>query len=1230
MFKKVDNRKNLPEVEHEIIEYWRKNNIFKKSVEKNKENQKYVFFDGPPFANGLPHYGHIMANSLKDAVTRYWNMKGFFVPRTNGWDCHGLPVEYEIEKSLNISGKKEIEKFGIDNFNLQCKESVFKYSSEWAKLFERIGRWVDFEQTYATLENSYMESIWWVFKSIWDKEMVYKSYKSMHICPRCVTPLSNFEVSQGYKDVTDLSVTAKFELLDEKNTFILAWTTTPWTLPGNTALAVGKNIDYIKIKSGENFYILAKELLEKVMKDKEFEVIESFKGENLENKKYKPLFDYFINKDVENIENSYRVILADFVSIEDGTGIVHIAPSFGEDDLNAGKVNKLAFIKHVDMEGNFTSEVTDFAGKFVKGQDQNIADYLIKKGFLFSKESYRHSYPHCWRCDTPLLNYATGSWFIKVSEIIEKLLENNQKISWQPPHIKDGRFGKWLENARDWAISRNRYWGAAIPIWECKSCGECKCIGSIDELSENEKTSIHFYMARHGEYEGTLNNTIHSDPSVKLGLTENGIKQAEKLADEIKNEKIDVVISSELLRSQETASILAKKFNLDVIVSPLINEMHFGEYDSKHVTEHQNLFNSSKELIEKKISPEIENLQDIVERMKKFVQYVKNTYKGKKVLIVSHGTPLMALEVALGRITIENAAYKVRNGKLMKNCEYKKFVIGNEPIDNVGELDLHKPYIDNVILTCEKCGDKMHRISEVFDCWFESGAMPYAQLHYPFENKSEFEENFPAHFIAEGLDQTRGWFYTLHVLSTILFDKPAFNNVIVNGILLAADGEKLSKRKKNYPDPNDLFESRGVDAVRYFLYTSTAPLAEDVRFSEKHVEEVVKKTILTLWNTYSFFVTYANIDNWNTEKFNLKATNKLDKWIISELQTLIQGVSKYMDEYNLTQAARLFTDFIDNLSNWYVRRSRRRFWKSENDDDKNEAYSILYYVLLNLAKLMAPFTPFISEEIFTNLTGKESVHMENWPEADNKLIDLNLNEEIAIMRKIVELGHRCRANAKVKVRQPLNKLIVALPEFEKFHLDVDVLKEELNIKNIEFINKATEIAKPSVKINFRVVGERLKEKMKSLIEAVNMSNYEILEDGKIKISDEILDPSLDEATIVFTASKGSQHMEISGEKGLVVALDTNITEILKKEGIARDIIRYTQELRKEADYNVDDRIYLYLESKDLQNVISEFAEFIMKETLALEIQQKGNFEWDLEKEEQIDKNKILIAVRNVK
>ncbi|MCX6735018.1 MAG: isoleucine--tRNA ligase [Candidatus Peregrinibacteria bacterium] len=1073
MFKKVDVRQSFPAMEKNVLKYWEDNKIFEKSVEQRRDAEKFVFYDGPPFANGLPHYGHILATALKDAVTRYWTMKGYYVPRTNGWDCHGLPVEYEIEKELGLSGRKAIVEYGVENFNAKCRESVFRYTDQWKGLLQRVGRWVDFEDTYATLDNDYMESIWWVFKQIWDKKMVYTGFKSMHICPRCETALSNFEVSQGYKDVTDMTVTAKFKLKEdalkaikakEKDVYVLAWTTTPWTLPGNVALAFGEDIKYVKVQAGGlplmahdyskqkgpefpsessgpvEYYIVAEKLCESVFGNIPYEIIETIDHKKLVGTHYEPLFDYYVKAELPG--KLYEINIGDFVTTEDGTGVVHIASMFGEDDYNFGLKYGFAQINHVYMDGTFKPEVTEFAGKTVIGQNSNVADFIAAKGLLFKKYNYKHSYPHCWRCDTALINYSTRSFFIKVTDIKEKLQKNNQKIHWQPEHVKDGRFGKWLDGVRDWSISRNRFWGCAIPVWEC-DCGEQVCIGSIEELG------------------------------------------------------------------------------------------------------------------------------------------------------------------------------KLSGGKL--------------PMNN-GEIDLHKPYIDDVTMKCKTCSAVMHRVPDVLDCWFESGSMPYAQLHYPFENKAEFENNFPANFIAEGLDQTRGWFYTLHVLSTILFDKPAFQNVIVNGILLAADGEKLSKRKKNYPDPGLLFESQGVDSTRYFLYNSTAPLAEDVRFSEKHVEEIVKKFTLTLWNTYSFFVTYANIDNFEPDqKFEkFQPENKLDKWILSELNTLIQEVTDKMDAYNLTWSVRPMQAFIENLSNWYVRRSRRRFWKSQNDGDKNQAYQTLYIVLMQFTKLLAPFMPYISDEIYQNLSGgmKASVHLEDWPKANKYLINDELNKEMHLIRLVVNLGHSVRAKAKIKVRQPLVKVQIALPEDVDGSLletQKEVILEELNVKEFEIIKEASAIVERIVMPNPKALGPKFGKDVQFIINNLKAGEYKV-EGSIIKVGP--FELSGDDVEVGF---RGKPGFDVASEEGVVVSLDTHITEELKKEGFARDLVRSIQELRKDADYQVDDRIYVSIEAPtgEVADAVTAFADYIKRETLAEELQQSGNLEWDKEIIVDLDGVSVKVAVRKI-
>jgi isoleucyl-tRNA synthetase len=1049
-FKPVKNNQDLAQLELEKLAYWEENKTFQKSLSQHQNGEKKVFFDGPPFANGLPHYGHLMISSVKDALARYWTMRGFYVPRVAGWDCHGVPVEYAIEKAHNIRGKADIEKIGIKKFNADCRASVFQYTQEWEQVMERMGRWVDFENGYATLDNNYMESIWWGFRQIWDKGLVYKGYKPMHISTGLETPLSNFEASLNYKDITDYSLTAKFELVDQPGVFVLAWTTTPWTLPGNQALAIGAEIEYVLVESSGEKFVVAKARVEEVFKDKEHQILSDVAAKDLIGKRYKPLFNYYIDPEF------FQIFAGDFVTTESGTGIVHIAGGFGEDDYNLINEKGLKPIVHVEMNGNFKAEVTDFAGKYVKGQDQNIGKWLQEKGLFFSAENYRHSYPHCERTDTPLLNYVTDSWYIRVTEVKDRLMANNQKINWQPEHIRDGRFGKWLEGARDWSISRSRYWGCPLPIWQNAS-GDMICVGSIAEL--------------------------------------------EKLA-----------------------------------------------------------------------------------------------------------------------------------GKL--------------PLDDEGKLDLHKPFIDQITFRHPDHLDSddekylMKRIPEVFDCWFESGSMPYAQLHYPFENKELFEKNFPADFIIEAIDQTRGWFYTLNVLATILFDRPAFKNAICTGHINAADGEKLSKSKKNYPDPTALFASKGVDAVRFYLYQSPVVLGDGVRFSEQHVDEFLKKFNLTIWNTYSFFVTYANIDGWTNEKLvkDFQPKHSLDQWILSELNALIAQIDQQMEVYNLMKATRPMVDFVDNLSNWYIRRSRRRFWKSENDQDKDEAYQTLYTVLVVFSKLLAPFMPYLAEEIYRNLTGKESVHLANWPEFRKTFVDEQLNQQNFMVRSIVALGHQIRAKNKIKVRQPLSLVELALPAGTDEKLvknQLNVIAEELNVKELKFIDirDAGERVKKVLKPNAKVLGPKFGSLVQEIIREAREGNF-VEENGDVVMTKLTVGEGTpvrmtgDEFTLETMSSGLNQNTDAASERGVTVILYTEITADLLEEGYAREVVRAVQDLRKEAGYDVSDHIILDVYAgKPLSDAVTKHADYIIRETLADELIQKGDLEWDKEISMEIDFHKLKIAIK---
>lgn len=868
---------NFPELEQEILEFWDKDQTFQKSVEQRDINNSFSFYDGPPFATGLPHYGHLMQSMIKDLIPRYQTMLGKRVRRVWGWDCHGLPVENIIEKELNLDSKKDIETYGVDKFNEACRQTVLTYAEEWKKTIRRIGRWIDMDHAYKTMDKDFMETVWWVFRQLWDKGLIYKSHKSMHICPRCGTPLSNFEVTQGYKDVKDISVFAKFELRPaakklgietSEKIYALAWTTTPWTLPGNVLLAVGADLDYVlaKVEDQDGLVILAKELLAEVMTDKKFEIIgRSFKGSELVGLNYTPVFPYF-----DKWSNAFRVIAADFVSTEEGTGIVHIAPAFGEDDYNVGKAEGIELLQHVSMDGRFTKEVTDFAGMEVKAKDNpqatdiEIIKYLAAHGTLFAKKKIEHSYPHCWRCDTPLLNYATDSWYVKVSAFKDQLLANNEKINWQPDHIKHGRFGKWLEGARDWAISRNRYWGTPLPIWESED-GDFLCIGSVEELEQ---------------------------------------------------------------------------------------------------------------------------------------------LSGQKV------------------------------------------------------SDLHKHIVDKIEI--QKDGKTYRHIPEVLDCWFESGSMPYGELHYPFANQEAFQHSFPADFISEGQDQTRGWFYTLHVLATALTlssekESSSFKNVMCTGLIMAEDGKKMSKRLKNYPEPGAILDKYGADALRLYLMSSPAVRAETLNFSQSDVSNLRRRVFVIWWNVLAFYKSFASQE---VGFFDLNAgklpSNVLDRWILSRLENLIKEMRQYLDSYDVMKASRLLAPFIDELSTWYLRLSRERIKATDNE----EVSQVFATVIYELAKVAAPIVPFFAELVHHNMIDEESsIHLASYPEYQAQFFDKKLEKSMDLIRKIVEAAHFLRKEKQVKARQPLASLRVSgFGEIADRSALEELLKLELNVKKVEWLEQAGDLA----------------------------------------------------------------------------------------------------------------------------------------------------------------------------
>jgi isoleucyl-tRNA synthetase len=1024
LYKEVDSRVDFPKMEEKILEFWKDQSIFQKSIDQREGAEDFIFYDGPPFATGLPHFGHFVPGTIKDVIPRYQAMKGKKVHRRFGWDCHGLPVEYEMEKELGISGKSEIEEYGVANFNEDCRGIVLRYTNEWQQIVTRMGRWVDFQNDYKTMDTKYMETIWWVFHQLWEKGYVYEGYYILPYSPKLATPLSNFEVNLGgYKDVNDPAITIRFKIkTDAKgkevsgagsdgDAYFLAWTTTPWTLPSNLGLALGPEIDYVKIKDGEDFYILAESRLSSYYKsEEEYEIVEKYKGSQLKGWQYEALFPYFedLSKD-----GAFKSHIADYVTTEDGTGIVHIAPGFGEDDYNVLKGSGLPVICPIDLECQFTDEVPDYKGTFVKDADKPIIQRLKEEGKLVKRENYLHSYPHDWRTGGPLIYRAISSWFVDIGKIKEKMLKANAGIHWVPDHLQEGRFGKWLEGARDWAISRNRYWGNPIPIWKSDESDYVECIGSKEEL---EKKS------------------------------------------------------------------------------------------------------------------------------------------GKKV------------------------------------------------------DDLHSHFIDDLTWPSPDGKGTMRRVPEVLDCWFESGAMPYGQNHYPFENKATFEENFPAEFISEGLDQTRGWFYTLTVLAAALFDKPAFKHVVVNGLVLAEDGRKMSKSLKNYSDPKEIINTFGADALRLFLMDSAVVRGEDLKYSDQGVKDILKSVIIPLWNSYYFFVTYANIDNVEVTESPDNPDNPLDRWVLSALESLVKDVTSALDSYELQKAVEPIVKFIDQLNNWYIRRSRRRFWKSENDNDKIQAYQTLHRVLMRLTQVAAPYIPFITEEIYQNLRSDdmpESIHLCDFPKVEEERVDEQLEHKMNITQQSVSMGRAIRSLHSLKNRQPLNAIHLVTKNRDEKNILIemeDIIREELNVKEVIFRDNEEELVEYSAKANFKVLGRELGKDMKEAADVITkLTPAEIssLMDGNIlnlEISSRSFDITADSIIVMREEKEG---LKVLNEGSLTVALDPVITEELRQEGLVRDLVRAIQSLRKDQDYQLTDRINLIIHgNEELKEAINAFQDYLKDETLS--------------------------------
>ncbi len=1038
-------KSSVAQKEEEILEFWNKNEIFKKSLEKEAPNGSFVFFDGPPFATGLPHYGHILPGTIKDIIPRYQTMKGKKVLRRWGWDCHGLPIENLVEKELGLSSKKDIEAYGVEKFNLASRSAVFRYVDEWKKIIPRSGRWIDMDDSYQTMDSAYTESVWWSFKTLFEKGLVYQDFKSMLLCPHCETTLSNFEVNQGYKDITDISVYVKFALKDEENTFVLAWTTTPWTLPGNVALAVNKETVYVKAKKDENFYILAKDLTEKVLKEN-FEIMEEFSGDKLIGKAYTPIFDYYNNEKLENKDRAWKVYHGDFVTTESGTGVVHIAPAFGEDDMNLGKDNKLPFIQHVEKDGTFKIDVTDFAGQKVKPIEDNqkadveIIKYLAKNNVLFSKEKIVHSYPHCWRCGTPLLNYATTSWFVKVTDMKDRLVDINKGVSWTPEEIGEGRFGKWLEGARDWAISRSRYWGAPLPVWE-KENGDKEIVGSIEELKKKIKSNKnHFIILRHGEAEHNVGHFVSCKKEDEVHLTNDGIKKINEVAQILSEKKIDAIYASPFVRTKETVEIVSEKIGIkDIVFDDRLVEYGFGDFCDQSFKD----FLDYEEENMKDYSTPVPNGESYLDSKKRFGEFlydIDSKHKEETILVVTHGIGHEVLPAVLEGANNKRSKYIMNHSDHYTPGSMMEFDFSPIPHNENYELDLHRPYIDQVILVDEN-GKEMKRVPEVFDTWYDSGSMSFAQQHYPFENKELFEKDdspfFPADFIAEGLDQTRGWFYTLLVMATGLFDKSPYKHVLVNGLVLAEDGRKMSKSLKNYPDLMEVVHKYGADALRYYLVSSPLVKAEDFNFSEKGVDDISKKLIQKVYNVLSFYEMYPVENNSKPEP------SILDSWIISRLDQLTETITKSLDKYEIDKASRPIMDFVDDLSTWYLRRSRERF-KSERKTERDKASYYTKFILLEFSKITAPFMPFMAEEVYRRVGGeKESVHLEDWRNFGE--VDVALVSEMEKVREVVSSALELRQRSGHKVRQPLSQLTIPTSFSREF---LNIISDEVNVKEV--------------------------------------------------------------------------------------------------------------------------------------------------------------------------------------